>query len=28
MGYPQLIGRICEIAWERYRNAHSKAHAA
>jgi D-alanine-D-alanine ligase len=28
MNYPQLIGRICEIAWERYRNAHSKARAA
>lgn len=28
MTYPQLIGRICEIAWERYRNAHSKARAA
>jgi D-alanine-D-alanine ligase len=28
MDYPKLIGRICEIAWERYRNAHSKAHAA
>jgi D-alanine-D-alanine ligase len=28
MKYPQLIGRICDIAWERYRNAHSKARAA
>jgi D-alanine-D-alanine ligase len=28
LDYPHLIGRICEIAWERYRNAHSKAHAA
>lgn len=28
MDYPHLIGRICEIAWERYRNAHSKARAA
>jgi D-alanine-D-alanine ligase len=28
LSYPQLIGRICEIAWERYRNAHSKARAA
>jgi D-alanine-D-alanine ligase len=26
--YPQLIGRICDIAWERYRHAHSKARAA
>ncbi len=26
--YPQLIGRICDIALERYRNAHSKARAA
>jgi D-alanine-D-alanine ligase len=28
MKYPQLIGRICDIALERYRNAHSKARAA
>jgi D-alanine-D-alanine ligase len=28
MDYPTLIGRICEIAWERYRNAHPKARAA
>jgi D-alanine-D-alanine ligase len=28
MKFPQLIGRICDIAWERYRNAHSKARAA
>jgi len=28
MKYPQLIGRICDIAWERYRHAHSKARAA
>ena len=28
MTFPQLIGRICEIAWERYRNAHTKADAA
>jgi D-alanine-D-alanine ligase len=28
MKYHQLIGRICDIAWERYRNAHSKARAA
>lgn len=28
MTYPQLIGRICEIAWERYGNAHTKARAA
>ncbi len=28
MNYPQLIGRICEIAWERYQHAHSKARAA
>ena len=26
--YQQLIGRICEIAWERYRNANPKARAA
>jgi D-alanine-D-alanine ligase len=26
--YHQLIGRICDIAWERYRHAHSKARAA
>ena len=26
--YPQLIGRICDIALERYRNANSKARAA
>jgi len=26
--YPQLIGRICEIAWERYRNAHTSVRAA
>ena len=28
MKYPQLIGRICDIALERYRHAHSKARAA
>ena len=28
MEYPQLIGRICEVAWERYRDAHPKARAA
>lgn len=29
MSYAQLIGRICEIAWDRYKkNADSKAHAA
>jgi D-alanine-D-alanine ligase len=28
MTYPQLIGSICEIAWERHQNAHSKARAA
>ena len=28
LSYAQLIGRICEIAWERYRNAHPKADAA
>jgi D-alanine-D-alanine ligase len=28
LSYTQLIGRICEIALERYRNAHSKARAA
>jgi D-alanine-D-alanine ligase len=28
MSYPQLIGKICEIAWERYRHASTKAHAA
>ncbi len=28
MSYPQLIGKICQIAWERYQNAHSKARAA
>jgi D-alanine-D-alanine ligase len=28
MKYHQLIGRICDIAWERYRNANSKARAA
>ena len=28
MTYPQLIGKICQIAWERYQNAHSKARAA
>jgi D-alanine-D-alanine ligase len=28
MKYAQLIGRICDIALERYRNAHSKARAA
>jgi D-alanine-D-alanine ligase len=28
MDYPQLIGRICEIAWERYQHASAKARAA
>jgi D-alanine-D-alanine ligase len=28
MTFPQLIGRICEIAWERYQNALTKARAA
>ncbi|MBI4508626.1 MAG: ATP-grasp domain-containing protein [Deltaproteobacteria bacterium] len=28
MSFPQLIGRICEIAWERHLHAHQKARAA
>jgi D-alanine-D-alanine ligase len=28
MSFPQLIGKICQIAWERFQNAHSKARAA
>ncbi|MSP17659.1 MAG: ATP-grasp domain-containing protein, partial [Myxococcales bacterium] len=28
MSYPQLIGRICEVAWERVQHACSKARAA
>jgi D-alanine-D-alanine ligase len=28
MTYPQLIGRICEVAWERYQHASAKARAA
>lgn len=28
MDYPHLIGRICDVAWERYANARAKARAA